>query len=276
MLSRLNPIHNKKNVTLMEVLLICALVLGTIITFDVMQPRLERFIFFRRQKNFSGHETFYRSIISRHIGYFNKLNSEEQQRFLMRTYLFHKSKKFHYVGVEKRDDMPVLISAVAAQLTLGLKRFSLNFFKDIYVLQHDYHYGYYSLPFMGHVDSSGIYLSWDNFLQGLHCAQQNNNVGLHEMAHALAYVNFISKTEEDKNFKEEFKNFSKIARPIFQEMQKGRKTLLGDYAATNYHEFWAVSAEVFFENPQQFKNELPELYLAMTRVLNQDPCVVFN
>ena len=91
------------------------------------------------------------------------------------------------------------------------------------------------------------------------------------MAHALAYVNFITKTEEDKHFKKEFKNFSKVARPIFQEMQKGKQNLLGDYAATNYHEFWAVSVEMFFENPLRFKYELPDLYTSMSRVLNQDP-----
>jgi Mlc titration factor MtfA (ptsG expression regulator) len=127
---------------------------------------------------------------------------------------------------------------------------------------------------MGHVDSTGIYLSWDNFLQGLHHAQDNSNVGLHEMAHALAYVNFVTKTEEDENFKGAFTYFSKVARPIFQDMQKGKKNLLGDYAATNYHEFWAVSVEVFFENPHRFKAELPDLYLAMTKVLNQDPSLL--
>ncbi len=68
------------------------------------------------------------------------------------------------------------------------------------------------------------------------------------MAHALAYVNFITRTEEDKHFKKEFPNFSKVARPIFTAMQEwaGSRNLLGDYAATNYHEFWAVAVEIFF------------------------------
>ena len=92
------------------------------------------------------------------------------------------------------------------------------------------------------------------------------------MAHALAYVNFITQTEEDKHFKKEFPNFSKVARPIFTSMQQGgAKNLLGDYAATNYHEFWAVAVEVFFESSVQFRHELPDLYKAMSRVLNQDP-----
>jgi Mlc titration factor MtfA (ptsG expression regulator) len=167
--------------------------------------------------------------------------------------------------------MPILVSAVAVQLTFGLEKFMLNYFADIFILRDDYHYGFYSRPFMGHVDQTGIYLSWDNFIKGLSGQMADCNIGLHEMGHALAYVNFITATEQDKIFTKEFPNFSKIAKPIFTGMQQGEKNLLGDYAATNYHEFWAVAVEMFFETPVRFKHELPELYEVMTRVLNQDP-----
>ncbi len=255
----------------MEVFIVCLLVFCGIFLSEVLHPRVEGFLLHRKLKDFAQHEPFYRHLVSVNMSYFHRLDAQQQQKFLFRTFLFHKSKRFHYVDIEAKPEMPVLISAVAAQLTLGLEKFSLNYFHNIFVLQHDYHYGYYSLPFMGHVDSSGIYLSWDNFLKGLRSTPESNNVGLHEMAHALAYVNFITKTQEDKYFIKEFKNFSKIARPIFQEMQKGKRNLLGDYAATNYHEFWAVSVEMFFENPLRFRHELPELYVAMAKVLNQDP-----
>jgi Mlc titration factor MtfA (ptsG expression regulator) len=255
----------------MEIVFICLLVFCTIITFDVLHVRIQRYLLYRHKKGFEDSQHFFRTIISENIRYFNKVDLATQQKWLFRSYLFYRSKKFHYIGVEKREEMPILISATAAQLTLGLENFSLNYFRDIYVLQHDYHYGYYSLPFMGHVDASGIYLSWDNFLIGIRNAQDNSNVGLHEMAHALAYVNFITKTDEDRHFKKEFHQYSKVARPVFQEMQRGRKTILGDYAATNYHEFWAVSVEVFFENPVRFRHELPELYYAMVNLLKQDP-----
>ncbi len=258
----------------MEIVLICLLVFCTIFLFEVLHVRLQKFLLYRRRRGFEQHEPFFRKLIAANIRYFNKVDEETRHKWLFRTYLFYRSKKFHYVGVQKSEEMPILISATAAQLTLGLENFSLNYFHDIYVLQHDYHYGYYSLPFMGHVDSSGIYLSWDNFLTGIRSAHDSSNVGLHEMAHALAYVNFITKTDEDKHFKKEFHQFSKVARPVYQEMQRGRRTILGEYAATNYHEFWAVSVEVFFENPIRFRHELPELYDAMTRLLKQDPYAV--
>ena len=255
----------------MEVVLCCLLLFVIVILFERMAPFYERFLINRKKKEFLEHESYYRNLISTHLRFFHCLDAGQQDKLLFRTYLFNRSRKFHYVGVQASPEMPVLISAVAAQLTLGLETFSMKYFHNIYVLEHDYHYGYYSLPFMGHVDSSGIYLSWDNFLKGLVNTRDSSNVGLHEMAHALAYVNFITKTDEDKHFIREFRNFSKIARPIFQEMQKGKRNFLGDYAASNYHEFWAVSVEMFFENPLRFRHELPALYAAMARVLNQDP-----
>lgn len=255
----------------MEIVAICLFILSITLAYQVLWPLLEEYKLFRRKKGFAQQKNYYRDVVSLNIRYFHRLDEQQQDKFLFRTYLFHKSKKFHYVGVKQQAEMPILISAVASQLTLGLEKFSLNYFRDIYVLEHDYHYGHYSLPFMGHVDGTGIYLSWANFLEGIRNNPDSSHVGLHEMAHALAYVNFVTKTEEDKHFKKEFKNFSKVARPIFQEMQKGRKTLLGDYAATNYHEFWAVSVEMFFENPVRFKHELGEVYAAMAILLNQDP-----
>jgi hypothetical protein len=255
----------------MEIVIITSLVFAVLILHRPVAFIIHKLYIRQQQQKFIAKETYYHAIISRHIRYYNRLGLEEQRKFLFRTYLFKKSKQFHYIEVEQSEEMPILISAVAVQLTFGLDKFMLNYFNDIFVLRDDYHYGFYSRPFMGHVDQTGIYLSWDNFMKGLSGQTPNCNVGLHEMGHALAYVNFITQTEEDKHFKKEFLNFSKVARPIFASIQEGKKNLLGDYAGTNYHEFWAVSVEVFFENPVRCKHEMPELYAALSNVLNQDP-----
>ncbi|HLZ89536.1 MAG TPA: zinc-dependent peptidase [Puia sp.] len=257
----------------MEIIVIFSLVLGILLLNRPVTLLFQRLYTKHQFKRFVAKETFYHSVVSRHFRYYNRLGLEDQRRFLFRTWLFQHSKNFHYIEVQQSAEMPILVSAAAVQLTFGLDKFKLNYFDDIFILRDDYHYGFYSRPFMGHVDQTGIYLSWDNFMRGITGQTANCNVGLHEMAHALAYVNFITQTEEDKHFKKEFPNFSKVARPIFTSMQGegGTRNLLGDYASTNYHEFWAVAVEVFFESPVQFRHELPDLYAAMSRVLNQDP-----
>ncbi len=255
----------------MEFIIIVVLVIGILILHKPLSVVFNRLYIKRQQRKFVECETFYHSVVSKYIRYYNRLGLEEQRKFLFRTFLFRKARRFHYIEVKESAEMPILISAVAIQLTFGLDKYMLNYFNEIYVLKDDYHYGFYSRPFMGHVDQSGIYLSWDNFIKGISGQTPYCNVGLHEMGHALAYVTFITETEEDKHFKKEFKNFSKVARPIFADMQGGNRNLLGEYAAVNYHEFWAVSVETFFENPVCMRLDLPDLYQAMVDLLRQDP-----
>jgi Mlc titration factor MtfA (ptsG expression regulator) len=268
---RTNLKQSKRKKDLMEFIIIVVLVIGILILHKPLSVVFNRLYIKRQQRKFVECETFYHSVVSKYIRYYNRLGLEDQRKFLFRTFLFRKARRFHYIEVKESAEMPILISAVAIQLTFGLDKYMLNYFNEIYVLKDDYHYGFYSRPFMGHVDQSGIYLSWDNFIKGINGQTPYCNVGLHEMGHALAYVTFITETEEDKHFKKEFKNFSKVARPIFADMQGGNRNLLGEYAAVNYHEFWAVSVETFFENPVCMRLDLPDLYQAMVDLLRQDP-----
>jgi len=213
----------------------------------------------------------FHDMLNVHIHYYRLLPEIQKRRFMQRVVTFMQSKQFRYVNIEKTDEMPLLVSAAAVQLTFGLEEYLLDHFRVIYILKEDYRYGAYSMPFMGHVDSSGIYLSWNNFLRGFENYSDAHNVGIHEMAHALAYVNFMSDNGHDDHFRAEFRNFSKIARPIFNRMQQGEINLLDGYAATNYNEFWAVCAETFFEKPRQMCDQLPDLYEAMTGLLRQNP-----
>ena len=208
-------------------------------------------------------------------GYYKSLSASLRQRFMERVAWFMATKTFACIDLPQEDKMPLLISAASVQITFGLDKFLLDFFDTIYILQHNYKYGLYNMPFEGHVNSNGIYLSWDNFLRGYADYTDADNVGIHEMAHALAYVNFMAGANDgqDKAFIQRFYRFSAVARPIFTDMQNGKKNLLNEYAATNYNEFWAVAVETFFEKSLHMKAAMPDLYEAMCSLLNQDPLV---
>jgi Mlc titration factor MtfA (ptsG expression regulator) len=211
--------------------------------------------------------------LSSNNSYYKSLSIPLRRRFVLRVMEFMKTKKFEYVDLSPDEKMPLLISAAAIQLTFGLNEYLFDFFDTIYVMQHDYRYGMYNVPFMGHVSHDGIYLSWDNFLRGFADDTDGDNVGIHEMAHALAYVNFTADDNggEDDVFKARFEQFSQTAHPIFDAMQQGRQTMLDRYAATNYNEFWAVSVETFFEKSLLMQQEMPTLYNALCELLAQDP-----
>lgn len=216
-------------------------------------------------------QTDYHPMLLHYLPYYRNLPPAEQERFLRRTVVFMTTKRFEYIELVPEERMPLLISATAVQLTFGLEHYLMEHFEKIYVMRHDYHYGLNSVPFQGHVSHDGIYLSWSNFLKGYDNYQDGDNVGLHEMAHALAYVNFNVSNGRDDGFHNRFIRFSKIGHAVFANMQFDHSGgFLGRYAATRYEEFWAVCVENFFERPTSFKIQLPELYAAMCMLLNQD------
>lgn len=213
----------------------------------------------------------YSFIIGSVFTYFNELSEELKWRFVKRVHLFRQQKKFHYIGLENNEETAILVSASAIQVTFGLKNYSLSYFKDIYVLADAYHMENDEELYIGHVAPDGIYLSWKHFLHGYSHKNDNINVAVHEMAHALLYNNFFAQYGNDAHFRLNYEKFSNSTGPILADVITNRRSYLRSYAFSNLHEFWAVSAEAFFENPAGLKENMGDLYEALCRVLNQDP-----
>jgi MtfA peptidase len=127
----------------------------------------------------------YDNLLSRNNPYYNSLSSEGRDRFLKRVLLFIQSKRFEYIDMEAQESMPLLISAAAIQLTYGLDHFLLDYFSTIFIVRNKYTYGLTPTPYEGHVSQDGIYLSWADFTREFADYTDGQNVGLHEMAHAL-------------------------------------------------------------------------------------------
>ena len=213
----------------------------------------------------------YAAIISRVMPYFGKLNDANKQRFLKRVYNFRKIKSFHFHGLAPAEEIAILVSAAAVQVSFGLKNYRLTFFKSIYILSDSYHALNAKEMFIGHVSPTGIYISWKHFVQGFSDCSDCMNVALHEMAHALHHENFIQQSGIDWDFRQDFDKLPSIFGPLMTQSIVERRSYLRGYAFTNFHEFWAVSVEYFFENPQGLKDNLPQLYAILCETLNQDP-----
>jgi len=213
----------------------------------------------------------YSFIIGSLFTYFNDLSDEKKLKFVKRVHHFRSSKKFHFVGLESSEDAAILVSSSAVQVTFGLKNYQLSHFRDIYILADAYHMDSDEELYIGHVAPEGIYLSWKHFLYGYSHKNDNINVAVHEMAHALLYNNFFAQYGIDSHFRMNYEKFSSSTGPILADAITNRRSYLRNYAFSNLHEFWAVSVEAFFENPKGLKDNMSDLYDALCRVLNQDP-----
>ena len=213
----------------------------------------------------------YSFVIGSLFSYFNDLPVEEKKRFVQRVHHFKTTKKFHFIGLEDNDDTAILVSASAIQVTFGLKNYLLTHFQNVYILADAYKMENDEELYVGHVAPEGIYLSWKHFLYGYAKQNDNINVAIHEMSHALLYNNFFAQYGIDAHFRMNYEHFSTTTGPILAEAITRRSSYLRSYAFSNLHEFWAVSVEAFFDNPQGLKKNMPDLYDSLCRVLNQDP-----
>ena len=214
----------------------------------------------------------YRTILQKHHPYFTLLNEDGQNRFLDRLKKFIKSKTFVIHDNSGFKEMPVLISAAAIQVSFGLKEFMLPYFQNIYVFPEEFLGTSPNIRVLeGNVSGNNIHLSWKHFLDGFRLPDDGQNVGLHEMAHAYYFQNIEVKDEADDHFVKNLDGFNSFGNKVFEMEKRPGYDLYSDYALTDFQEFWAETVEIFFEKPLALMGQYPDLYKAMSELLNQDP-----
>ncbi len=202
--------------------------------------------------------------------YFYKLLEEpEQQKFRDRLQVLLKNKWFIAKdGLELHDVMILFICASMVQITFGLKTFEFPRFNKIALFPDIFYSGMIERDVKGlTVYHSGlVIMSWRDAYDGHLNPNDKINLMLHELAHAL-YLDYFGNRRMLYGFDE----WQERANIEFESMARtNQHPFLRKYASTNIHEFWAVCIEHFFEAPLEFRKHLPELYRAMSKILNQD------
>lgn len=109
----------------------------------------------------------------------------------------------------------------------------------------------------------------NHFLKDNEDYTDGHNVGIHEMAHAY-YCQYIVYKEADNYFSIQYNAFRmEVAITLALEKNKENR-IYTDNGLRNENEFWAESAELFFEKPNELKNSYPSLYGKISALLNQD------
>lgn len=216
----------------------------------------------------------FRQILEKYFLYYQKLSPENKIRFEKKLVKFLYTKRFIPRGIDEVTiEAKVLISASAVQLTFGLPDFYFEHFNKILVYPNDYYSSITKRYHKGEVNPRFgiIVLSWQSFVDGYIYPQDSFNVGLHEMAHALRLESII-RSEDYHFFDEELlEKLDAFAHDFCSHPEKDPNHIIRPYACTNVHEFFSVSVENFFERPQALKENVPELYNILLKLLNQDP-----
>jgi len=212
------------------------------------------------------------TILKQKNTYFRNLSPDAQEIFVNRMFKFMEDKKFiGREGLVVTDEIKVLISAAAIQLTFGLKDFMISHLYAINIFPRVFFSNYLKVNLKGLNTQSGVLsLSWNDFKEGYAVDDDKVNLGLHELAHAL-YIDLDEEGNYDEHFSAYFARWEDVAMKDYLELKEKKVEFLRDYGGTNMHEFFAVCVEHFFEAPKEFKVQLPHLYNYLMLMLNQDP-----
>jgi len=213
--------------------------------------------------------------IEKHLlpfGYYESLSEKGKEKFLHRILQLRSYLKF--IGKEEleiTEQMRLRISASLVQLTFGFEQFFLPAFRKVLVYPQKFYHAGWKKWMKGFTSGNGVVaLSWYDFQHGYYIEDDNYNLGLHELAHAL-HVNLKTGFDSDPVFEYYFINWEEKSSKEFENISKDSDHFLREYGGTNMHEFFAVCVEHFFESPKAFNEALPDLYTRTQLLLNQNP-----
>lgn len=216
----------------------------------------------------------YREILQKYFPYYQTLSLENKAKFEKKVVRFIYEKEFIPRQVDEvTTEAKVLIAASAVQLTFGLPNVYLSIFKRILVYPNDYYSSITKRHHKGEVNPRFgiIVLSWQSFVDGYIYPNDSKNLGLHEMAHALRFENLI-RSEDYPPFEADLlQQFDDFSHRVCNDPEFANQTFFRPYACTDEHEFFSVAVENFFERSELFKQQMPDLYAILVRLLGQDP-----
>ena len=220
------------------------------------------------------------AIIRKNLPPYTKLTPELQQQLQHYTQEFLYDKSFEGCGgLQLTDEIKVTIAAQASLLLLNRdvrnypKLFSVLVYPSTYVAKNDL--GQKSVRLGESWRTGAVVLAWDSVKHGAENFADGRNLVIHEFAHQLDQEDGAGDgapiLAAGSCYAIWAQVLSREYERLYRRVEKGKKTVMDGYGATNSAEFFAVASETFFEKPQQLRRKHPELFDALHKFYQIDP-----
>lgn len=218
------------------------------------------------------------------LPFLDALSWDERARVRELACAFLASKQFHGArDFELNDEM---LLSIALQAVLPVYRLGLSAYRgwigiiiysgdiviprseiDEYGIVHEF-----NDEVLGEARADGpVLLSWpaaDREENGI-------NVVIHEFAHKLDMAHGgadgLPPLPSDMSYREWAHDFNAVYEAFCRSVALGVPTVLDPYAAEDPAEFFAVSAEAFFETPLELRAAHPRIHAQLARLFGLDP-----
>lgn len=224
------------------------------------------------------------SILDENVGHFKSLSSVEKNKLISVTRIMVSEKHWEaHGGLVMSDEIKVTIAGTAALLLLGVEDFYFDRVATIIVFPQPMRRtsrggmieGQESRHSGEAWQNGQVVLSWEDVVSDSRNPSDGRNLVIHEFAHCLDGLDGEmggSLTFDDNATTQRWRD---VCESEFEALniasERGQKTLLDHYGATNQAEFFAVASETFFEQPLQLQHEHPELFELLVKYYHLNP-----
>ena len=229
------------------------------------------------------------TLIQRHVAFFRRLSASDRTELLGHIQVFLAEKRFEGCGgFAITDEVRMTIAAQACLLLLHRRTdyfpglLTILVYPLTYVVEERRQVGEHvweegTVSRLGETGRrmGSLVLSWGAVKHGVADPSDGKNVVLHEFAHQLDFENEAADGVPGLATREQQLAWAAVMRAEFASLRAADEscipTLLDTYGATDPAEFFAVSVEAFFEQPQALRAHHPKLYAELRKYFQQDP-----
>ncbi len=224
-------------------------------------------------------EANYQSLLAQHVLFYQQLQPEQQQRFVLKVEEFLQETRIEGVGLELEDLDRVLVAASALIPIFGFKDWKYPQLTNVILypdaFNNDFKFDEGNQEIAGMVGSGfmngQMILSRAALRKGFSASAGKENTGIHEFVHLLDKEDGATDGVPEHLLTPEFTEpWLKMIHQEIKKIQAG-KSDISPYATTNEAEFFAVVAEYFFEKPEKLKDKHSELYEMLCQIFMQQP-----
>ena len=224
-------------------------------------------------------EETYKDLLQQHVRFYQQLNPEEQQSFVLKAEEFLQNTRIEGVGLELEDLDRVLIASSALIPIFGFKDWKYPQLTNVILypdtFNNDFQFEGGKREIAGMVGSGfmngQMILSRSALRKGFSASAGKENTAIHEFVHLLDKEDGATDGLPEHLLPEEFvRPWLKLIHEEIRKIEAG-KSDINPYAVTNEAEFFAVASEYFFEKPEKLKQKHPELYEMLSRIFMQTP-----
>lgn len=241
------------------------------------------FIFYKKPKRKFILPENYQNLLSEHVSYYSRLNEKNKTRFEEKIKQFLSDVRIDGIDTTVDDLDKLLVASSAVIPVFGFEKWTYFNLKNVLLYPESFNkeqflasgYEKNTLGMIGNGPMQRVMILSKPALHfGFQTEPRKENTGIHEFVHLLdkedGDVDGLPETLLNRKYNS---TWIELVNKNIEKIFEGNSDI-NNYGASNKAEFFAVASEYFFNQPDLFKENHPELFEFMCRIFNQNPADV--